>query len=314
MGLSADVRRGPFSVAQKRAENRLIFGIWPRQLALWYLGRNSIASGPGAAIWTLGKPGGSDVGKDEMTATPVPVVYQTRGFKGALKPPSARVSVSQSLDFSAVSASLAVAVDYTFNFDVARTNGIFDVPRSVFIDNSGNPNQLYVNVSQTNANFPVAPFTIGVYPIFAQEGSIIDIYSLGGATKAVAVEFFNTYEIPWSSSAFSPLVPGFNVQVQPPAAKTITNHNTTLNANAATNIIPASAVASRLIMFRNVGNDVAYYNLSAAATGVFAAGDLELMPGPNWTQLPFGQAGAISFFLPNGGSASVAIEAMEIGF
>lgn len=254
------------------------------------------------------------VGLQTMPGIITPTNSNVRGYKGRISPEQGRVTVYQDLDFSAVAASIDVATAYIFDFGNYRANGLMDVPRSVFIDNSVNPNQLFVDVSQTSQNFPVAPFTVGMFPIFAQDMSTVTIYSLGGASDLVTVEFYNTEEAPWSNSAFSPLVPGFNVQTQPPAAKTVTNENTQVNAAAAVNVIPAGAVASRMIMFRNVGNDVVYWNDIAVANGTFANGDSELQPGPQWFVMPYGTAHAISFYLPAGGSASVNIEAKVITF
>jgi hypothetical protein len=203
----------------------------------------------------------------------------------------------------------AAANGYVFNFGPFVGNGQFRYPKTMFVDNSTNPNQIFTVIDQTPLAFPIAPFTVQQLPIWAEENAQVILYSLGGATSLTTVVFYNTDEQAFVNSAFSPLVPGFNVQAQPPTAKVITNRNFTLVAATAHDIFPAVATA-RMIRFRNIGQDQAWYQVGVTATGVFANGDKQIDPSDLWTQLPYATAARISFF----SNATPNIEAEEISF
>lgn len=221
-----------------------------------------------------------------------------------------RIVVGADVDFSTPFGSLAVATQYDCYFVQQQQTGVFDIPRTLWVDNSVNPNQLFVIVSQTGQNFPIPPYTVAQVPIYAQASSVVSLISLGGATDLITVQFYNTREPPFAYSGFAPVTPGFLVATIPPSAKTLTSKNAALVGGVAQNVF--GAVGSSLQRrFRNIGNDLAFYNMyGLAASGNFANGDLEIQPDPNWTTIPYQTLGAISFYCVN----ACNIEAQEIGF
>lgn len=103
------------------------------------------------------------------------------------QPPSPNPAmVRYNADFSANADTT-----YNFPFVVASTQDIFGVPKSIFVDNTNNPNVIDVMVSGTGQFFPIPAGSAGFFDITAQAGSTISLESLGNATGPIAVEFYN---------------------------------------------------------------------------------------------------------------------------
>lgn len=193
----------------------------------------------------------------------IPVLLTPRGNVQDLDPKTGRVTIAAQCDFT---TSFANA--FSFDFGFLRQSGVFDHPRTLWVDNSKNPNQLVVSVSQTSQNFPVPPYSVVQVPVYAQDGSVIEVSSLGLATGVVGLIFYNTRESNYAYSGFSPLVPGFQVESLPPNVTTFTNRNVSLLAGVAADVFPAVA-ATRMLFIANIGADLAFFNVGQTAVGTF---------------------------------------------
>lgn len=201
----------------------------------------------------------------------IPYQLTPRGNIQDADPTTGRVSIAASLDFRATFSD-----NYSFDFGLLSQSGVFDHPRTIWVDNSQNPNQLFVSVSQTSQNFPVPPYSVVQVPLYAQDGSLVTITSAGIATGLVGVVFYNTRESNFAYSGFAPLSPGFQVEALYPNLTLLTNRNTALGAGVAADVFPAVSQA-RMCFLWNVGGDLAWMNFGITATGAFPA-DYPLQP------------------------------------
>lgn len=209
---------------------------------------------------------------------------------GIAQPNLQRASIPYTL-----TAPLAVsAFDILFNFTLSQTGQNFGAVRTIFVDNSRNPSAIDVLVNGPQQSFPVPPYTAGYYTVSSSsEAQQINFVSDGGASGKVYFEFFNYDLEPYTYSGFAPFIPGIEVVAKPAVGATI-NRNTTLAAGVAANVFPA-VVSPTQKRFKNIGDDVAWYNTKVAATGTFANGDWLLNVGES-VLLPYTYQDAISFW------------------
>jgi hypothetical protein len=211
----------------------------------------------------------------------------------------------QSIPYTLKASDAAVAFDVLFDFTLNQQGLLFGAPRSVFVDNSRNPNAILVDVEGPGQQFPVPPYSAGVFTISsATAARKVSMSSDGGADGIVFFEFYNFNKAPYVWSGFAPFIPGVQVLTKPDIGIPVAR-NYTLLAATAHDIFPA-VVTPNQKRFRNLSDTLCYYNLNVAATGSFAAGDCVINPGET-IELKFSYSGAISFYSADGGN----IEAYE---
>lgn len=94
------------------------------------------------------------------------------------------VYVTHNADFSS-------AADIELDFTTLNQQQQFGVPRSLFIDNGSNPEEVEISVSQTDQFFTVPPFAQGVFKLDAAINSRIRFVTAGGATDQVTITVYN---------------------------------------------------------------------------------------------------------------------------
>ena len=99
-------------------------------------------------------------------------------------PNQPRVFVTYNGEFSS-------AADVTLDFTIVNQQGVFGVPRAIFVDNGSNPSEVEVSVTNTDQYFTVPPFAQGVFKIDAQLQSKINFVTDGGATDKVTITLYN---------------------------------------------------------------------------------------------------------------------------
>jgi len=184
----------------------------------------------------------------------------------------------QSIPYTITAAEAATTIDILFDFQTTQSGQLFSAVRTMFVDNRKNPSEMIVDVAGPNQSFPIPPYSAGYFTVSSStEAKEITVTSVGGATDSIYMEFFN-YGIPpvvWSG--FAPFIPGIEV-VTKPAVGAYVNRNRTMAAAAAANIFPAVATPTQKWL-KNMGPDILYINLTVAATGSPAAGDLTILVG-----------------------------------
>lgn len=203
---------------------------------------------------------------------------------------------------------------YNVNLQLMQMAQTFGLPRSIYVNNKYNPNEVIVYIGGSQEVLSIPAFCIGMLPVSALANDVIAIYSLGGTPAAnpnVHVEIYNYERAPYTYSALAPFATGSAIQALLGVASSIIPRNVTLSAGVASNVFPSVSTA-RNIRFRNVGDgagggDVAYWQVAVTATGNFAAGDGVIQPGEEALYLPFTTAQRVSFF----SAAGTRIEAME---
>lgn len=223
----------------------------------------------------------------------IPLLLPPRGNVQNADPTSGRVTIPITLDFTTSFADSFVA-----DFGQLTAGGVFDYPRTVWVDNSRNPNQLLVTVSQVGQNFPIPPYSVAQVPLYAQPGSTVTFSSLGIATGLVYAVFYNTRELAFSYSGFAPIIPGFQVESLYPSLTNLTIRSAALVGGVAQDIFPAVA-ATRMVFFQNIGGDEAFFRIGATAVGTFPQ-DIPIQPQGEVLPiaLPFRTNQRISFFCP----------------
>lgn len=89
------------------------------------------------------------------------------------------------------SADFSVAANIVFDFNTINQNNIFGVPKSVFVDNGTNPEQVDVSVSITGQTFTVPAYAQGVFSLNATISSDITFETLGGASGRSNITIYN---------------------------------------------------------------------------------------------------------------------------
>lgn len=206
--------------------------------------------------------------------------------------------VSFQLDFTG-------AQSYDINLQVLQAQGVFGIPRSIYVNNRLNPNGITITIPATGSVEYVPANSIGLLPISSQAGGVITLQSTGGvaAGNPIEVELYNYERPPYVYGGLGQFQPGSQVEALAPNAVTLTPRNTTLAPGVAVNVF-LSVAQTRQLRFRNVGDgagggDDAYWNVNATATGSFAAGD-RLLQVSESLLLPYRTASRISFFSTNG--------------
>jgi len=194
---------------------------------------------------------------------------------------------------------------YVLDATLLQAAKTFGIPRSIYVNNSQNPNLCLITIQGTGSIEQVPAFSIGLLPITALANSKIFIQSTGGAPagSTVEVELYNYERPPYVYGGLGPFQPGSQVEALAQNAASFIPRNTTLGAAVAANVFPTVA-ATRQVMFKNVGDgagggDVAYWNVGNTASGVFASGDQLLQVGDGLL-MPFRTLQRISFYSPNG--------------
>ena len=100
-----------------------------------------------------------------------PIVSQ-----GQVIQPKVQSSISLSLDFTGANA------DYLIDLTQQYNAGLFDCVRSLYMDNSTNPNPIIFKISGTQQTQIIAPYSTGQYNVNANAGSKFEFSSVGGAT------------------------------------------------------------------------------------------------------------------------------------
>lgn len=122
-----------------------------------------------------------------------PVRVQTVSVVGRLTAPDPlleRIFFTFNADFSAPSNII---------FDMAAINqqGVFGGPiRSMFMDNSSNPNEVQVYVEGTDSFFTVPAFAQGIFNIDANVNSVVRFETEGGADDQVTITVYNYEKSP----------------------------------------------------------------------------------------------------------------------
>lgn len=94
--------------------------------------------------------------------------------------------VTFNIDFTGVGSS------YLLNLTSQQQAQLIGVPRTLFIDNSSNPNNVVVNVGVTNQQFEAPPYSNGFYTLASAPGAgLITLTSQGGATSVGNVAVFD---------------------------------------------------------------------------------------------------------------------------
>lgn len=193
---------------------------------------------------------------------------------------------------------------YTLSLSLMQMGGTFGVPRSIYVNNKYNPNEILLFTQGTSEILSIPAYTIGMLPLSAMANDTITLYSMGGASQSIHVEIYNYERAPYTYGALAPFQSGSNVQALTPAASSIINRNATLSAGVAANVFPTVS-NPRNVRFKNVGDgagggDVAWYQVNVTATGAFASGDKFLQPGDAEIILPYQTAQRVSFYSTNG--------------
>jgi hypothetical protein len=147
-------------------------------------------------------------------------VYLT-GRVAAPKVEQDRVGVAARLDFR---SSNTFVVDFT----VTNQAQVIGTVRTMFMDNTTNPNEVIVSVGGTNQSFTIPANAEGYFPLTATEISRITMTSLGGATSIQSAVFYN-YDMPavvWYKYGLNPTDGIQRVQGTQPVG---TNMNTAPN-------------------------------------------------------------------------------------
>lgn len=223
------------------------------------------------------------------------------------------------LPFTIPLAIASAAFDYIFDFTLLQQGGKFSAPRTLFVDNSNNPNSVNVYVQGSGQQFPIPAYSSGYFKLSSTtQASRIEVQSIGVATAAIFVEFYN-YDIePIVWNGFGPIVPGYktiligNDQVNPvgpgnpisvvlaPGGVAYVNRSSAVVGGAAAfNIAPANANGYQC-RIRNIGDgagggDPAYYRLGGAASAAFPASQ-QIPINPQWYLFPYTLFGALSVF------------------
>jgi hypothetical protein len=102
---------------------------------------------------------------------------------------------------------------YRFDFTTLQQGEEIGLIETLYLDNSVNPKPAEINVSQTGQFIVCPPFSVGYFPLFTQENSVIEITSDGGVLNGEkCYAAFYTKPIPpavWNG--FAPLVDGARV-------------------------------------------------------------------------------------------------------
>lgn len=93
--------------------------------------------------------------------------------------------------FATYNVDFSVAASIEFDFTVINQQQVLGVIKGMFIDNSSNPNEVTVSVSNTDQYFTVPAYAEGVFKIDAQINSRIKLETDGGASDQVTVTFYN---------------------------------------------------------------------------------------------------------------------------
>lgn len=129
-----------------------------------------------------------------------------RGSKKLAPPKSGPAIFAADIDF-------AIAEEYIFDFTTLQQAEQFAAPQTLYLDNSVNPKEIEVNVSDTGQFLVCPPFSVGYFFIFTQENSVVSIKSDGGVLNGEkCYAAFYTLAIPpavWNG--FAPLVDGARV-------------------------------------------------------------------------------------------------------
>ncbi len=215
-----------------------------------------------------------------------------------------QVSLSRAYDFTSEQL-------YEISILTQQQQNAFGTPRSIYVDNSGNPNVIEVFCERTQFTTTLPAFGLGFFPIDALETDLISFYSLGGATKDVTITIYNYAIAPGVWYATDPLAPGFDVQAVLPTAANIQNLNEALVQNVAEDVFPASASAGYK-WARNMGNDVVWWRVGGTAAASYAD-SFPMNPGEGFNGsdflLPFRTAERISFLTAD--AAGTQIMAMD---
>lgn len=98
---------------------------------------------------------------------------------------------------------IPLTVDFTgvsneerIDLTIPQSGGLFGTLKTIFIDNSTNPNEVVVNVSGTNQTFVAPPYSDGFYPVAATGSSVITMTSIGGATAFNNVQMYDYETVP----------------------------------------------------------------------------------------------------------------------
>lgn len=233
-----------------------------------------------------------------------PITIDSGGVK--IRGPSI---LTTTLDFTGVNQT------YVLDLTLAQQGLVFGPARSIYANNSQNPNPLLITIQGTGSNIVIPALSIGLLPISALMNSKIQVFSVGGAVAGSMVEFelYNYERPPYVYTSAAPLVAGAQVEALAQTANTIIGRNTSLTAGVSTNVFP-NVSNVRQVLFQNIGdaagnaNDV-WWNIGITATGSFAAGDQYMLAGDpkSFLLMPFRTAQRISFFSANG----TRIQAME---
>lgn len=83
---------------------------------------------------------------------------------------------------------------YVIDFTFQQQGLIFSGPRTLYINNISNPNQVFVTIDGTQQTFAAPPYSCGYYPVIARQNSKITLSSVGGAATLTNIQIFN-YDI-----------------------------------------------------------------------------------------------------------------------
>lgn len=120
-------------------------------------------------------------------ASPITVSNMTQtGRINVGDPKAPRIKLTYTADFTA-------DADITFDFQAQKDT--FKNAQSMFVDNSTNPSEIVVTVSNTQTKFRVPPYAQGVWNIDTTQLSTVALYTIGGATEKSTITFYN-YVVP----------------------------------------------------------------------------------------------------------------------
>lgn len=128
------------------------------------------------------------------------------GVLGQTVQPAFRKIVPLVLDFTGANNSVTV------DLSQQTSQGLFDVVRSLYLDNSTNPSGVTITVPSTGQIINTTPYSTGWYPISGNAAVKLIFTSVGGATAVDNCQLFN-YENSSSVQQYSPGGPGSAVTI-----------------------------------------------------------------------------------------------------
>lgn len=93
--------------------------------------------------------------------------------------------------FFTVNCDYATPETYRFNFTQINQMAQFGIVETLFVDNGSNPSEIEVTVSGTDQFFTVPAYAQGYFPVSAADSSVMELYSVGGATDIITIGFYN---------------------------------------------------------------------------------------------------------------------------